>query len=56
LRENLRALRQPGLHLVEHRLVLHARDGTKAVVRASLAEWAIAARQLVDVVDLLERS
>ena len=54
LRENLRALRQPSLHPVEHGLVLHAGYRSKAVVRAPRAERAIAAGLLVDIVDLLE--
>jgi hypothetical protein len=47
LRENLWSLSPPGLHPVEYGLVLRAGEASKAVVRASRGERAIAAACLL---------
>src|SRR5829696_6264970 len=52
--ENVRALRQPVLHPVQHGFVLKPRHRAKPALRAARAKRATPARPLVDVVDLLQ--
>ena len=52
--ENTGALREPRLHPVQDRFVLQARDRAKPAIGALRTDFAIVARQLVGVVDLLQ--
>src|SRR5829696_3664446 len=52
--ENIRALRQPVLHPVQHGFVLEPRHRAKPALCAARAKWTIPAGLLVDVVDLCQ--
>ena len=52
--EDIGALCQAGLHPIQDRLILETRDRAELATRASRADFAIVARQLVDVVDFLQ--
>jgi hypothetical protein len=52
--EDTGALREPRLHPVQDRFVLQARDRAKPAIGALRTDFAIVARQLVGVVDLLQ--